>query len=139
MLITRFNPLTGKNKTIELPVTEQQMMNWHGGLVAQRAFPNLNADQREFIISGIPPGEWESTLATTVPRKAFIEVGGSLAAEASNLGWPAGFWPEHIKFSDDQVFEKGTEFFTGTGEDAEPAGFVYTRVDGSQILKIFND
>lgn len=32
---------------------------WRRGRLAQIAFPELDADQREFIISGTTPAEWE--------------------------------------------------------------------------------
>jgi len=33
---------------------------WVGGYCIQDAFPNLSADEREFIKTGITPDEWES-------------------------------------------------------------------------------
>lgn len=31
---------------------------WKGGLLIQQAFPFLNADEREFIMTGTPPNVW---------------------------------------------------------------------------------
>lgn len=62
MKITRTKPFTNESITLDLPVTEEQYSRWMNGELAQNAFPHLNADDREFIISGIPPGEWDSFL-----------------------------------------------------------------------------
>ncbi len=61
MLITRKSQLTGKEHTLDLPVTQEQMFNYENNrMLAQKAFPDLPREQREFIISGITPEEWES-------------------------------------------------------------------------------
>lgn len=61
MQITRKCPFTGTTHTQEIPVNELQLTLWREGLVAQRAFPKLTADQREFIMTGITPEEWDKT------------------------------------------------------------------------------
>ena len=59
MLVTKQHPFTGREVTLDLPITSDQMEQWMmKGRLAQDVFRNLNADQREFLISGIPPGEW---------------------------------------------------------------------------------
>ena len=59
MIIVRTDPFTGAVNRVDLDITEEQLQDWINGTVAQKAFPNLNADQREYIISGIPPGKWD--------------------------------------------------------------------------------
>jgi hypothetical protein len=59
MLIRRLDPFTGKRNELDLDVTEEQMQRWRDGEYAQRAFPNLNADEREFIMTGIMPDTWD--------------------------------------------------------------------------------
>ena len=59
MLIEREHPLTGKTNTLDLPVTPEQMEQYVAGSYAQEAFPHLDADQREFIITGLLPGEFD--------------------------------------------------------------------------------
>lgn len=59
MLITRKSPFTGKEHTREVPVTEDQLANWRLGMLIQEAMPNLSADDREFIKTGITPEEWD--------------------------------------------------------------------------------
>jgi len=60
MLIKRKSLLTGEERTRELPVTFEQMANWESGMLAQNAFPNLSASDREFIMTGITDDEWET-------------------------------------------------------------------------------
>ena len=62
MNITRRHPFNGNLNTVTLPITEQQWQSYQNGALVQDAFPNLSADEREFIISGILPGEWDSLL-----------------------------------------------------------------------------
>jgi hypothetical protein len=61
MLIQRISLLTGKQHSMEIPITEEQMEIYERGVLIHRAAPNLTADQREFIISGITPEEWNET------------------------------------------------------------------------------
>lgn len=60
MKIERVSPLTGKTNVMELDVTEQQFELWRGGMYIQDAFPNLDADQREFIKTGYTKEDWDS-------------------------------------------------------------------------------
>ena len=60
MIVERKSIITGKMHEMEINVTVQQLfdfMNGRSGL-AQEAFPDLSIDEREFIISGIHPTEW---------------------------------------------------------------------------------
>jgi len=42
-----------------LDITEEQYFSWKNGDLVQEAFPQLNSGEREFIVSGITPKEWE--------------------------------------------------------------------------------
>lgn len=59
MIISRTCPLTGVLIEMDLPVTEEQMQRYNRGELAQRVFPNLTADEREFIISGATADIWD--------------------------------------------------------------------------------
>ena len=61
MIIKRVDPFTGKNNQWDIPVTEEQVRDWEEGSLIQNAMPNLNPDQREFIMTGITPGSWDET------------------------------------------------------------------------------
>lgn len=65
MLITRKSQLTGIEHTLDLNVTEQEILQYMSGVLVQRAFPHLSAAEREFIHSGITPEEWDKYI--TVP------------------------------------------------------------------------
>jgi hypothetical protein len=59
MLITRKSMYSGKVNTMDLPITDEQIARWESDTLIQNAFPNLNADQREFLMTGILPEEWD--------------------------------------------------------------------------------
>lgn len=59
MNITRTSPISGKDTTMFLPVTEEQITSWLNGTLVQDAFPHLTDGQREFIKTGITPEDWE--------------------------------------------------------------------------------
>lgn len=59
MYITRVSPYTGEENTLSIPVTQTEIDRWEGGELIQNAMPHLTPDQREFLISGLYPGEFE--------------------------------------------------------------------------------
>lgn len=59
MLITRTSIVTGATRTIDLPVTEEQIAAWQNGALIQNAMPNLTPAQREFLMTGITDDEWD--------------------------------------------------------------------------------
>ncbi len=59
MRITRRSPITGLTNVMEIPVTEQQIVAWQTGTLIQQAMPNLTPDQREFLMTGMTPEDWE--------------------------------------------------------------------------------
>ena len=58
MKITRTNPFNGEVNTLDIPVTEEQVQAYMNGALIQNAFPNLSADDREFIMTGITAESW---------------------------------------------------------------------------------
>lgn len=61
MKITRKSPFTGTVNTMDIDVTDVQIERWKSGTLIQNAMPNLSADEREFIMTGITPEEWQAT------------------------------------------------------------------------------
>lgn len=59
MLITRQSAWSGKVHTLDIPVTHEQIYEWQRGTLIQNAMPNLTADQREFLMTGITAEEWD--------------------------------------------------------------------------------
>jgi hypothetical protein len=60
MEITRTSIATNVTRTIDLPITVQQVDAYVNGALIQDAFPNLDADQREFFKTGITAEEWDA-------------------------------------------------------------------------------
>lgn len=65
MKLTMLSPFSGQKNTLDLPISEQEFDKayrfWKEGAYIQDAFPNLSADHREFIKTGITPTEWKET------------------------------------------------------------------------------
>ena len=59
MLITRISPFSGNTISLDIPVTQAQLDAWASGTLIQDAMPNLSADEREFIMTGITAQEWD--------------------------------------------------------------------------------
>jgi len=57
--ITRKHPLTGNKNELELNATVDQLERWMNGEHVQNVMPQLSADEREFLISGLLPGEFD--------------------------------------------------------------------------------
>ena len=68
MKITRASELTGVTRTLDIPVTDDQIQAWLDGMLIQAAMPNLDADQREFVKTGITPDEWDSLYPDEAPE-----------------------------------------------------------------------
>ena len=59
MTVTKTSSFSGNTNTLDIDVTEEQIASWQGGELIQRAMPNLTADERAFIKTGITAEEWE--------------------------------------------------------------------------------
>ena len=61
-IITRRSPFTGRIHQMEIPISPREFAKretlWQTGMLIQDAFPTLDANQREFIKTGITPEEW---------------------------------------------------------------------------------
>ena len=66
MQITRTSILSGKRRTYDLPVVEEQLAEMalppQMRRNVQDIFPQLSPDEREFIKTGITPDEWHDAL-----------------------------------------------------------------------------
>ena len=62
MIITRPHPFTGEDNQMDLDVTQDQLNSWLKGEYIQNAMPHLTADEREFLISGLLPGEFDDLM-----------------------------------------------------------------------------
>ena len=59
MFVTRISQYSGIEHTLDLDITQEQLDKFNNGLLVQKAFPQLDADEREFILTGITCEEWE--------------------------------------------------------------------------------
>ena len=61
MKVQRESIISGQLNTMELNVTPQQMDRFYDGReLTQNIFPHLNSEEREFLISGMMPSEFDS-------------------------------------------------------------------------------
>lgn len=64
MLVTRVSMMTGREATLEVPCTPEQIARWQSGVLLQDAMPQVTPPLREFVKTGITPEEWEETFGT---------------------------------------------------------------------------
>ncbi len=66
MQVTKQSPLTGEINSMDLPITAEQLLDWkQNHRLVQDVFPHLTAQQREFLISGYTPEDWEIIFGST--------------------------------------------------------------------------
>ena len=63
MRITRVSSLSHKVNQMYLDVTGEQIERWVAGELVQDVMPNLTPEEREFMITGITPEEWDETFS----------------------------------------------------------------------------
>lgn len=59
MKITRTSMFTGVTRTMDLNITQSMLDDWESGTLIQTAMPQLSADEREFIMTGVVGAEWD--------------------------------------------------------------------------------
>lgn len=59
MKITKVSKLTGIEHTREIAVTEEELSRIGGEEFIQDIVPHLSADDREFLMTGVTPEEWD--------------------------------------------------------------------------------
>jgi hypothetical protein len=59
MLIKRQSIFSAITRVRDLPITQEQYDAWAGGALIQEAMPHLSADDREFLMTGSTPEEWD--------------------------------------------------------------------------------
>lgn len=60
MLLKRQSILSGNVNEMDIPVTHDQLAQWMAGSLIQNVMPHLTASQREFVMTGITPDEWDA-------------------------------------------------------------------------------
>lgn len=60
VIIEKVSLFTGKTNKMQMCLDLEDYRDWHrGNVYIQDALPYLTTDEREFLISGITPEEWE--------------------------------------------------------------------------------
>ena len=62
MIIAKTSSLSSKTHEMEIDVSDKQITLWMEGALIQDVMPNLTPEEREFLISGITPDEWNATV-----------------------------------------------------------------------------
>jgi hypothetical protein len=60
MQVTKLSPISMKDHTREIDVTQSQLDRWKAGELIQNVMPSISADDREFLMTGITPEEWDA-------------------------------------------------------------------------------
>lgn len=63
MKIQKRSKLSGKIREMDIPVTTEQLEAWMNGELIQDVMPNISADEREFLMTGVTPEEWDSVFS----------------------------------------------------------------------------
>lgn len=63
MLITKQSLYSGNTHTNDIDITQEQYDAWMNGMLIQDAMPNISPDDREFLISGMVPSEWDEIVS----------------------------------------------------------------------------
>ncbi len=62
--VIRKSPLTGNVNKMYLDISHEQIAEWNAPAEKRRLiqdiFPNLNDDEREFIMTGYTPADWRA-------------------------------------------------------------------------------
>ena len=64
MKITRTSIFSGIERTLDLPITQEQLAEWEAGGLIQKVMPDLTTSQREFVMTGVTDEEWDNELGT---------------------------------------------------------------------------
>lgn len=61
LTVSRKSLFSGRTNTMTLPIDHARFMAWRRGeYLIQDAFPDLSAEEREFLMSGATPEEWDA-------------------------------------------------------------------------------
>lgn len=64
MLVTMTSSVSRKVNTREIDVTIGQIVAWKSGQLIQDVMPHLSKEDREFLMSGTTPEEWNEMFST---------------------------------------------------------------------------
>ena len=64
MKITRTSIFSGIERTLDLPITQEQLAEWEAGGLIQKVMPDLTTSQREFVMTGVTDEECDNEFGT---------------------------------------------------------------------------
>jgi hypothetical protein len=56
--VSKRSVATGALNTMVLDITQDQIADWQGGMLIQDAMPQLSAEEREFLMTGMTPADF---------------------------------------------------------------------------------
>jgi hypothetical protein len=59
MIVNKESMFSGKSHEMEIDVTNKEIALWMEGSLIQDVMPNLTANEREFLMTGVTPAEWK--------------------------------------------------------------------------------
>jgi hypothetical protein len=59
MLVKKQSVITGDINEMDLDVTQAELLRHIGGELAHKIWPQMSPPDREFMISGVTPQEWD--------------------------------------------------------------------------------
>lgn len=63
--VSRVSQISGKTHVREITMDRDDYYNWVNGMTIQRALPYLSLDDREFLMTGITPEEWQNSVGAS--------------------------------------------------------------------------
>ena|SRR6478609_11842721 len=91
MIVTVEHAITGERVSKELDVTQEQLDRWAGGELIQNVFPDLDPDDREFIMTGMSQAEWDKL---TEEDDEGLELSDGEALASAGRGTDEDYRPE---------------------------------------------
>ena len=76
MKITRTSIFSGIERTLDLPITQEQLAEWEAGGLIQKVMPDLTTSQREFVMTGVTDEEWDNEFGTEEDEDVHDHKGG---------------------------------------------------------------
>ena len=59
MKITMTSMISGKSRTRDIDITQEQVDSWKKGKMIQDVMPDISPSDREFLITGVTAEEWD--------------------------------------------------------------------------------
>lgn len=64
--VKRTSIISNVTHTMVIPMSKKQILAWESGdFLIQEVFPELSDEEREFILTGITPEEWDAIFDAT--------------------------------------------------------------------------